>query len=227
MGNMNKCSEDRSSKFWMRMIVNTCLKKDIDEELEDKLEWLSPVSCTRDQYAECRLGSKKMMEMLGITDRTLFNFWQDDQPCWDGIALSRDGKTLYIVESKAYISQLNSQCCASPKSKCKIEAVMKEVHEKYYPMNDFDVWMKEYYQLGSRMTFLKKLKELLPDANNREITDVKLLLINFVDDFIHKPEPKEVWEKYYREVFEKMTGSAETPEDVIVINYSVRCRGVE
>ena len=104
---------------------------------------------------------------------------------------------------------------------------MKEVHEKYYPMNDFDVWMKEYYQLGSRMTFLKKLKELLPDANNREITDVKLLLINFVDDFIHKPEPKEVWEKYYREVFEKMTGSAEVPEDVIVINYSVRCRGVE
>ena len=106
-----------------------------------------------------------------------------------------------------------------------IEKAMKEVFDEKYSAEKFSTWMNDYYQLGNRLTFLQKMKDKLPEANSIGIKDVKLVLINFTDDFTYKSEPVEVWKDHYREVFEKMIGSAETPENVINIFYSVKPMG--
>ena len=69
------------------------------------------------------------------------------------------------------------------------------------------------------------MKEKLPESNSIGIKDVKLVLINFTDDFTFKSEPVKVWKDHYREVFEKMTGNDDTLEDVINIFYSVKPMG--
>ena len=225
MSNTSKGRGVKGSKFWMQMIPNTGLKEEFDKIIGEELVWLSPLEGEEKLYEEYELGSKKMVTQLGITDVSIFDFWPKRQPQWDGIALSKDKKTLYIVEAKAHISEIDSKCSASEESKQIIEKAMQEVHDDKYPAEKFFPWMNDYYQLGNRLTFLQKMKEKLPEANSIGIKDVKLVLINFTDDFTFKSEPVEVWKDHYREVFEKMTGSAETPEDVINIFYCVKPMG--
>lgn len=225
MSNTSKGRGVKGSKFWMQMIPNTGLKEEFDKIIGEELVWLSPLEGEEKLYEEYELGSKEMVTQLGITDVSIFDFWTKRQPQWDGIALSKDKKTLYIVEAKAHISEIDSKCSASEESKNIIERAMQEVHDDKYPLGDFDLWMNGYYQLGNRLTFLEKMKEKLPEANLIGIKDVKLVLINFTDDFTFKSEPVKVWKDHYREVFEKMTGNDDTPEDVINIFYSVKPMG--
>lgn len=225
MSNTSKGRGVKGSKFWMQMIPNTGLKEEFDKIIGEELVWLLPLEGEEKLYEEYELGSKEMTKELGITDVSIFDFWPKRQPQWDGIALSKDKKTLYIVEAKAHISEIDSKCSASEESKKIIERSMREVYDDKYPLGDFDLWMNGYYQLGNRLTFLQNMKEKLPEANSIGIKDVKLVLINFTDDFTFKSEPVEVWKDHYREVFEKMTGNEDTPEDVINIFYSVKPMG--
>ena len=225
MSNTSKGRGVKGSKFWMQMIPNTGLKEEFDKIIGEELEWLSPLEGEEILYEEYELGAKEMITELGITDVSIFDFWPKRQPQWDGIALSKDKKTLYIVEAKAHISEIDSKCSASEESKQIIEKAMQEVHDDKYPAEKFFPWMNDYYQLGNRLTFLQKMKEKLPESNSIGIKDVKLVLINFTDDFTFKSEPVEVWKDHYREVFEKMTGNEDAPEDVINIFYSVKPMG--
>lgn len=236
MSNTSKGRAEKGSKFWMQMIPNKkILKNEFDKIIGEELEWLSPLEGEKKLYEEYELRSKKMVEELGITDISIFKFWPNKQPQWDGIALSRyertkcgecKGKTLYLIEAKAHTDEMeNEKSYACEESKKKIEDEMEKVQKKEYPLGTFETWKKGNYQLGNRLLFLHKMKEKLPKANTKGITDVKLVLINFTDDFTYKSEPVEVWKDHYKGVFENMTGSEETPEDVINIFYSVKPMG--
>jgi hypothetical protein len=58
--------------------------------------------------------------------------------------------------------------------------------------------------------------------HEEKLPKVKLVLLNIVYDITHDDSKRtqlEEWKKHYEEVFEKMTGSKETPKDVIMLYF--------
>ena len=51
--------------------------------------------------------------------------------------------------------------------------------------------------------------------------NVKLILLNFVNDYTYRPTTYEEWKEHFEAVFEKMTGSKRTPKDIVVAYYDV------
>lgn len=224
--NTSKGRAEKGSKFWMQMVVNTLLKEKFDEAIGNKLTWISPLKGEKAEYLEYELRHKEISEELfGLTkeeSEKFYDFWPYRQPQWDGIAVSEDGSTLYLVEAKAHTKEMDSKMSAtSPESKAKIINSMEEIFMKHYLKGSFSAWKEEYYQLGNRLTFLHKLQE-----KGLKFKNVKLILLNFVDDYTYRPTSIEEWHEHCEKVFKRMTGDKNPPEDVIVINFSVAVKGV-
>lgn len=224
MSNTSKGKAIKGSKFWIQAVVNSKLQGELNSAIGDDLTWLSPL---KDEYLEYKLNQENICKgVLGVEGeqkKKIFSFWPDNQPQWDGIALSKDEKTLYLVEAKAHLSELNSKISASSSTSIKlIKDSMKEVFQKYYPNGKFEMWTDEYYQLGNRITFLHKLN----DVSDITGIKVKLVLLNFAEDYTYKPTTEDEWKEHYKKVFRDMTGNENPPEDVIVINFLVRRKGM-
>ncbi|QLY81241.1 hypothetical protein [Clostridium intestinale] len=221
MSNTSKGPATKGSKFWMQYIVNSNLKNNLNNHIGCNLQWLSPLKGKNNDYLEYELRQNYICNTIGINDsekNEIFSFWPNRQPQWDGIALSQDGRTIYLVEAKAHLSELKSKISASSEtSRSLIVSSMREVFELYYPGGKFSLWRNGYYQLANRLTFLHKLNERLKVKN----LEVKLLLLNFVGDYTYKPTDFIEWETHYNEVFKDMIGVESTPENVIVINFPV------
>ena len=180
------------------------------------IEFLSPLAS--EDFKEYQL------KQLGVFEKITWGFgkevWPDRQPQWDGIATSADGNTLYLIEAKSYINEMKNTDTEATEGKGydNIKAIMTEVFSKEYRKNDnadFSLWMKDYYQLANRLTFLRLVKE------SKKYTNVKLVLLNFVNDITWHWDNKETtryqWKKHYDEVFSQMTGSEKLPNDVVCI----------
>lgn len=222
MSNTSKGLAKKGSKFWMQAIVNTEMQNRLNSLIGEPLHWLSPIKGTHADYAEYELRQDYICNAVGITSKQekkrIFSFWPNRQPQWDGIALSKDKKVLYLVEAKAHLSELNSKMAAtSSDSKQLITDSMQNVFDRYYPGGDFCFWTDHYYQLGNRLTFLHKLNENLKENN----LEVKLVLLNIVGDYTYKPTSEDEWKNHYKDVFTQMTGSNMAPAGVIVVNYPV------
>jgi hypothetical protein len=73
--------------------------------------------------------------------------------------------------------------------------------------------MEKYYQLGNRLAFLYKLKEKGYNA--------RLVLLNVINDPTYKKTTEDEWVQHYNEIFGKMFGNTNIPEDVIILNVEV------
>lgn len=228
--NTSKGRGQKGSKFWMQVVVEEeHLRQELNQKIGEDLQWISPL--VDEEFEEYELQHKKVLEKIGIREddaKIIFSFWPKRQPQWDGLAVSADGKTLYIVEAKAHLKELNSKISASnPESIKKIKESMRIVHDAYYPKGKFEAWLGQdfqwqFYQMGNRLTFLKYMQ----NVRFEKIENVKLVLLNFVEDITYKSTTEEDWIEHYKEVFEVMTGSQEVPDDVIVVYFKVRGRGI-
>lgn len=221
MSNTSKGKGTKGSKFWMQEVVNTEMQKELNGSIGEELIWLSPLKGVNSDYLEYELRQKSICYEIGITEeqrKRIFSFWPNRQPQWDGIALSKDKKTLYLVEAKAHLSEMRSKISAGEESKIVIEKSMGEVFDKYYGNGKFECWKDIYYQIGNRLTFLNKLNEISAETGLK----VKLVLLNFVGDSTYKSTTKEQWENHYKEVFKDMIGCEVAPMDVIVVNFDVK-----
>ena len=96
---------------------------------------------------------------------------------------------------------------------------------------------KFYYQVGNRLAFLKFLSEkkdsmkLRLGAEEHPVKGVKLVFLNFADDYTLRDGGNDRalaasaadWKKHYEEyVWPALIGKTDAPDDVLVINYSVR-----
>lgn len=113
---------------------------------------------------------------------------------------------------------MNSSCTAeSDKSKELIEKTLKETYENLNKNKDrkFNkkIWMETYYQLGNRLAFLYELK--------KKGYDVRLVLLNIINDPTFILTSEEEWKKHYKEVFIKLIGIDKVPEDVVILNLEV------
>lgn len=221
MSNTSKGKGTKGSKFWMQEVVNTDLQKELNAAIGEELIWLSPLKGVNSDYLEYELRQQYICNAIGITEeqrKRIFSFWPNRQPQWDGIALSEDKKTLYLVEAKAHLKELRSKISAGKESRTLIEKSMEEVFSTYYADGNFLYWKDVYYQLGNRLTFLNKLNEISPETGIK----VKLVLLNFVGDYTYKSTTKKQWENHYKEVFKDMIGCEGVPKDVIVVNFQVK-----
>lgn len=212
----------KGSKMWIQKVIeNPILQNALNDLIGEPLKWLSPLAGPLKTYDEYQLKETYVCEHLGVqasdVDK-LYSFWPKAQPQWDGLALDETGTVLYIVEAKAHLKELESQCKAtSPASRSLILDSMKKVQLQYYPHGCFKAWVDAFYQLGNRLTFLRKLNEK-PFGN---IKKVKLVLLNFANDYTHHSTTEEAWAEHYKTVWSIMTGLPNAPEDVIVVNYDV------
>ena len=216
--NTSKGRGEKGSKFWMQMIPNTKLKEQFDQFVGDELRWLSPLKGEKSEYLEYELSHPCICGELEIdAPKTAFEFWPERQPQWDGIAVSDETKTLYLVEAKAHLAEIDSRCSAGEKSKEMISKAMRAVFDQHYGGGDYHARMEDYYQLGNRLTFLHRMKGM----NLEKYPNVKLVLLNFVNDYTYRPTEQPDWQNHYRKVFKKMTGQTGVPDDVLVVYYDV------
>jgi len=222
--NIAKGPAIKGSKYWMQRVVNEpemmrCLNSMIGQELI----WLSPLAGPLNTYDEYQLSDKCVCQSIGLDPKAaleLFGFWPKRQPQWDALALDASGTTLYLVEAKAHLSEMECSCSAkNPDSIDLITRSMHEVQSKYYgKCADFErYWMRTYYQLGNRLTFLRKLSE----QPFGRINHVKLVLLNFANDTSYIPTTGQEWQEHYEKVWDVMIGEKTAPKDVIVIDYPV------
>lgn len=64
--------------------------------------------------------------------------------------------------------------------------------------------------MGNRITFLVGLKE--------KGFNIKLVLLNIVDDLTYIETSEEQWNKHHQDVFTEMLGCKVTPNDIIMVN---------
>jgi len=221
MSNTSNSKGEKGSKFWMQEIVNNVsLKKQIEILIGDSLIFISPLKS--ESYKEYQLKEQKIFSnVLGLDESEFkknFSFWATNQPHWDAIATSADGKILYLFEAKAHLKELQSKIRATDeKSIKKITNSMKKVFDEISIGNaNFSSWTDKYYQLGNRFTFLQEMNQIKFPKIERTI----LILLNITDDKTYIPTSKENWQKHYEEVFLEMTGNKNPPTDVKILYFS-------
>lgn len=202
----------KGSKFWMQTLVNldngNALSKAIqteDNSIGD-IKWLSPLK--NDSYGEL-----KTKQISGL-EKADFSFWPDNGPWWDGVGIDDNGRIL-LIEAKGHVAETKTKCTATSEiSREKICKSMQEAHDVLTISHNYDnIWIDNYYQLGNRLTFLVKLRE--------QGYNVKLVLLNIVDDPTHIGTSLHEWQRHYNDVFQIMLGRADYPDNVIMVNFNV------
>jgi hypothetical protein len=184
----------KGSLKWIQRAVNAdppALDADILKHIPtaSRIEWRSPIAA--DDYAEYR--DAAFLERLGLSKLAdeLQQWWPDRGPQWDALALTDKGDVL-LVEAKAHVSEMFSSCAASPPSRAKIEAALKQVMDacNAQPRSS---WCDCFYQLANRITHLHWLRQKDMPA--------WLVLVNFTgDDEIGGPQTTAEWQAAYKVV---------------------------
>ena len=222
MSNTSNSEAEKGSKFWMQKIVNeNSFKARLEEFLGEKfLNFFCPLQA--EDYKEYQLKDPKMIsEVLGLSRegfRERFSFWPTNQPHWDSIALSADGKILYLFEAKAHPKEIFSKISAvNLNSIEKITNSMREVFEEISCADEknFAAWMNKYYQLGNRFTFLQFMNRMTFPKIKRTV----LVLLNITDDKTYIATSKTDWIRHYEEIFQEMLGQKIPPSNLEIIYF--------
>lgn len=105
---------------------------------------------------------------------------------WDGIFWVN--KTVYLVEAKAHLGEIRSDCHAkSKKSILLIDKYFQET-KRWFKISSNNDWKKTYYQMANRVAFLK----LLLSHN----VEARLVNIYFVDGYERRARHTDS-KKYY------------------------------
>ena len=221
MSNTSNERVTKGSKFWMQRIANDELSTARLETLlgERNLRWLSPLEV--ESFKEYQLKEPKIFSAaLGLSRdefRDKFSFWPTNQPHWDAISVSADGKILYLFEAKAHVKETFSRISATnPASVKKISTALRATFDELSTAGDFATWTEKFYQLGNRLTFLHFMNQMtLP-----KIERVELVLLNVTDDRMFIPTPQKIWARHVDEMFREMLGRSQPPPNMSVIYFS-------
>lgn len=221
MSNTTKGRGRKGSKFWIQTLVNMDSGSTLSKAIKSadnsigNIKWLSPLKS--DKYGE--LKSKRISSLTNAD----FSFWPDNGPWWDGVGVDDVG-CIVLVEAKGHVAETKTKCKASSKrSLARINKSMEIAHNiltsspEYGIMAshsyDKEAWLKKYYQTGNRLSFLVKLRQ--------QGFNVKLILLNLVNDSTHISTSLEEWERHYEEIFQIMLGTTKCPSNVVVVNFDV------
>jgi hypothetical protein len=178
---------------------------------DERVKWVSPRA--DDDWAEYR--DAAFLERLGRGDLAsdLREFWPARGPQWD--ALGTAGDTLILVEAKAHIGELTSNCAAgADESRKKIIASLDTTKVALGVREDAD-WLNGYYQLANRFAHLHFLRSRGADA--------RLVLLQFTGKTgMPTASTVEAYGKALRVAYERLGfASKKHPDGVVHINVDV------
>ena len=120
----------------------------------ENIDWVSPIGI--DEWAEYRDGS--FLNKVGC-DRLvseLSHFWPANGPQWDGLGRG-PRHTIFLLEAKAHVSEMDSNCHASAGSRFLIQQSLSQAKTAYGAKPDAD-WLTGYYQYANRLAHLHFLR---------------------------------------------------------------------
>jgi hypothetical protein len=153
----------KGSQRWLQEIVsskpdllNSSLTPRLGSGHDVDITWLSPL--TTDEFAEYR--DQAFLDRLGIRleHRALASFWPSNGPQWDALGKTNRGDFL-LVEAKAHIGELNSDCGAGPESLQTIRQSLDEAG-RFFGASSTCKWTGSYYQYANRLAHLYLLRQL-------------------------------------------------------------------
>jgi len=163
MGRFPQSKGAKGSLKWTQVVVNECpellnrpLREACGLSSDVPISWLSPIHS--DDFAEYRDQAFLGRLEVHLEKRSLETFWPSRGPQWD--ALGRSQNELFIVESKAHVSEILSPGTgASAKSKILIEKSLKEL-QVFLGVSPSVDWSAILYQYTNRLAHLYLLREL-------------------------------------------------------------------
>ena len=169
----------RGSQKWLQVLVNQkadVLSKSIVTQCPElagsHIDWLSPLE--KDEYAEYRDDS--FLVCMGLEKHTaaLRDFWPQSGPRWDGLGRTKDSTAYFLIEAKAHVTEILSNCDA--KSSASLEKINSSLGKtrKWLKAKPRLEWTTGFYQYANRLAHLFFL---------REIAEVRAYLINIC--FLH------------------------------------------
>ncbi len=189
MNNERSGIAERGSQKWIQTLVNGSSEQ-LDRAIAGRLtipanqpiEWLSPLRVAG--YAEYR--DTAFLECLGLSRHasTLREFWPLSGPRWD--ALGRAGNTYFLVEAKANIPELISDCHASaPQSREMIAAAVRRTQQWLGARPRID-WLTSFYQYANRLAHLYFMREIAKE-------DAYMVFLYILNDPTHIPTSRVEW----------------------------------
>jgi hypothetical protein len=149
----------------------------------ETITWLSPQE--EDDWAEYRDGD--FLRLLGLErlSTDLKEFWPSRGPQWDALGLTSEGRPV-LVEAKAHLAELTSNCQASGASLAMIHAALQATKEAIGAQSGSD-WLTKYYQYANRLAHLHFLR-------SRSDMDALLVFVYFTnDDEMRGPRTADEW----------------------------------
>lgn len=187
----------KGSLRWLQDLINRkpeLLQKALQSRMALRdgaaITWLSPLKS--DRFAEYR--DESFLERLGVTldHRSLASFWPPNGPQWDALGITSRGDLL-LVEAKAHVKELVSDCGASPKSSTLIQASLAEAGA-FFMATTTKKWSQTYYQYANRLAHLYLLRQL----NHLPAWLIFLYFVNAED--VAGPKTPEEWRSSIEEV---------------------------
>ena len=154
----------KGSLRWIQILINRCPSM-IDETIFPQLKvnsqniiWLSPLES--DNYAEYR--DDDFLNKLGLEkySEKLHGFWPKGGPQWDALGKGDRDDTIFLVEAKANIPEINSSIQA--KFANSISKIHTSLHEtqKFLNCKKALNWEEGFYQYANRIAHLYFFREI-------------------------------------------------------------------
>jgi hypothetical protein len=150
--------------------IEVAVRTELQIDPNAVVEWRSPRA--DDQHAEYRDGDFLVKLGLDRLSNDLEEFWPTRGPQWDALAVASDGKVI-LVEAKAHVAELRSDCTAGEQSRVKINASLDAAKQHFGAEKSTD-WTTGYYQYANRLAHLMFLRQRGIDAH--------LVFIYFLND---------------------------------------------
>jgi hypothetical protein len=121
---------------------------------DEIIEWVSPTPA--DEWSEYRDGA--FLERIGCKHllSDLSHFWPSGGPQWDALGRGPRG-TVFLVEAKGHVSEMDSNCHASPGSRFLIQQSLAQAKTAFGARPEAD-WLNGYYQHANRLAHLHFLR---------------------------------------------------------------------
>lgn len=149
----------------------------------ETVTWLSPRE--EDDWAEYRDGEFLHLLGLGRLSEDLKGFWPSRGPQWDALGLTSEGRPV-LVEARAHLGELTSNCQASGNSLAMIRAALQATKKAISARLEAE-WLTRYYQYASRLAHLQFLR-------SKSGADALLIFLYFTnDDEMRGPKTAEEW----------------------------------
>lgn len=211
------------------------LKGQIGLSLDSEIHWLDYGFDGKNISGDKEYVEREFFKAIPeiFTPEVMTKFEKDDfgkilNQNWDGIFWV--DKTVYLVEAKAHIVEIKSDCQASSQNSIsKINKCFEET-KAWFGISSNNDWKNTYYQMANRIAFLKLL-----DSHQVDARLVNVYFINGYEKKVKDPDSnkyyviqnkntsKEDWEKAIKE--EKDYLGISSLRGKLIFSVFVNCKG--